>query len=241
VFETKCCAAQADVFNQHMLTTITNWQKNSSANMLTMRQGSGMSQQQLADVLGVSTQVVAECESGEKELSIALLAGICNFFGVSVYDFLVRKLSPEEAVPRRLGACLWSLVCASPDGSPRQATTLESYCHRTLCVSTPEKQENAPIISITIGELVAPGYAACAVQLRDMPQLVSGLLCAQADDLISLTFASVDREANHFMLLWQSSDVLHGSTTPALLLDCVAFSPLQPHMTTLMLTPRPRP
>ncbi len=235
---TRDCAVWADVFNQHMLTTITNWRETTTANMITLRHGSGMSQQQLADVLGVSTQVVAEYESAEKDLSIAHLIRLCNFYGVSVYDFLVRKFTPQEAIPRHLGICLWNLVCASPEGSPDQTELLERHCHRTLYVSRMDMQEKAPIVSISVGELIAPGYAACAVQLKDAPKPMCGLLVAADHGLMYLTFASENRENNHYMLLWQASFILQGIAARAVLLDCVAFSPLQPHMTSLWLMPR---
>ncbi len=238
---TRDSAARADVFCQHMLATITSWRENTSANIITLRCGSGMSRRQLAGVLGVATQVVAEYESGEKELSIAHLTRLCSFFDVSVYEFLVRKLTPREAMPRHLGLCLWNLVCAAPDGSPLPTEMLESYCHRTLSVSMPETQEQALIVSITVGELVAPGYAVCAVRLKDAPKPVRGLLGAADHGLMYLTFVSEGREAIHCMLLWQASRVWHGGAAPAMLLDCVAFSPLQPRMTTVLLKLRTRP
>ncbi len=238
---TRDSAGWTDVFNEHMLTTITKWKETTSVNVVTLRRGSGMSQQQLADILGVSAQVVAEYESAEKALSIAHLTRLCNFFGVSLHDFLLRKFTPQEAIPRHLDICLWSLVCPSPDGTPEQTEALEKYCHRTLYVSMMDMQEKAPIVSIAVGELVAPGYAVCAVQLKDAPKPVRGLLGAADHGLMYLTFASEDRENKHCMLLWQASYILKGIAARAVLLDCVAFSPLEPHMTNLWIKPRIRP
>ncbi len=239
--KTRDSAAWTDVFNEHMLTTITNWQENTSANIVTLRRGSGMSQQQLADLLDTSMQVVVEYESAEKSLSTAHLTKLCNFYGVSLLDFLLRKFTPQEAIPRHLGICLWNLVCPSPDGTPEQTEALEKYCHHTLHVSMMDVKEKAPILSIAVGEMIAPGYAICAVQLKDAPKSVRGLLGAADHGLMHLTFASGERENKHCMLMWQASYIPKGIATRAVLLDCVAFSPLEPHMTKLWIKPAIRP
>lgn len=232
--------SHADVSPQHMLTTITNWRETIAANMILLRRCSGMSQRQLAAMLGVSAQVVEEYERAEKEPSVAHLTHLSNFFGFSVYDLLTRKITPEEAAPRHLGNRLWDLVCAAPSGASEQLEMLEKHCHHMLNVCMMDLQEKAPIDSISIGELIAPGYAACAVKLKDGTRSVSGLLSAADHGLMVLSFASEERENTHYLLVWQASYLLRGIATRAVLLECVAFPPLQPHATNLWLQPRIR-
>lgn len=65
-------------------------------NLRLLRQKNGMSQQQLADVLGISQQSVNKYENHNIEPDITTLITLANYFGVSV-DFLIGKSENEDA------------------------------------------------------------------------------------------------------------------------------------------------
>ena len=52
------------------------------------RKGLGLTQEELAEVLGVSTSFVGHIERGTRKLSVETLHGLCRALGVSA-DFLI--------------------------------------------------------------------------------------------------------------------------------------------------------
>jgi transcriptional regulator with XRE-family HTH domain len=60
-----------------------------------MRKAAGMSQQRLADQVGVSYQQVQKYENGTSQLNIKRLAAIADAFGVHITTFLDARVSPE--------------------------------------------------------------------------------------------------------------------------------------------------
>ena len=63
-----------------------------------LRAKAGISQEQLAEKLGVSRQAVSRWESGETTPDMANIIGLCNIFGVSA-DHLIRGGETAEAAP----------------------------------------------------------------------------------------------------------------------------------------------
>ncbi len=66
--------------------------------LITLRKSRGLSQEQLAERLGVSRQAVSRWEMGETTPDMTNLEGLCTFFGVSA-DYLIfdRKDTPSKA------------------------------------------------------------------------------------------------------------------------------------------------
>ena len=64
-------------------------------NLRILRQKKGISQQQLADVLGISQQSVNKYENHNIEPDIATLITLSDYFGVSV-DYLIGKNADME-------------------------------------------------------------------------------------------------------------------------------------------------
>ena len=66
-----------------------------------LRKDKGISQQDLADVLGVSFQSVSKWETGTTMPDITLLPGIAEYFNVSVDELLgLRPLRQQAYIPR---------------------------------------------------------------------------------------------------------------------------------------------
>ena len=70
-------------------------------NMKKLRQGKGISQQQLAVILGVSQQSIHKYENGRVEPDITMLCAMADFFHCSI-DYLVgRSNQREQHVPQQ--------------------------------------------------------------------------------------------------------------------------------------------
>ncbi len=72
------------------------------------RKKQGISQEQLAEVLGVSRQAVSKWESGQALPEIDKIIGMSDYFGVST-DWLLRGIEPaaEQLAPRKTPAREW--------------------------------------------------------------------------------------------------------------------------------------
>lgn len=66
-----------------------------------LRAEKGISQQQLAKVLGISQQSVNKYENHKIEPDIATLVAIADYFAVSI-DYLVGRVDPEDGTDPRL-------------------------------------------------------------------------------------------------------------------------------------------
>ncbi len=66
-----------------------------SEKLFTLRKKSGLSQEQLAEHLGVSRQAISKWESGASMPESDKLIAICNYFGVSL-DYLMRDRDEAE-------------------------------------------------------------------------------------------------------------------------------------------------
>lgn len=93
--------------------------------LYTLRKGLGLSQEQLAERIGVSRQTISKWEGGLSTPDLEKLMALAECFGVSL-DVLVGKEPPapapaaepprgnDAALPRRLaglGLCVLGLVC----------------------------------------------------------------------------------------------------------------------------------
>lgn len=94
-------------------------------NLKTLRMQSGISQKQLADVIGVSQQSINKYENHSVEPDIDTLIALADFFGVSV-DYLVGHSRFSEPVSQvNLTANEFALIKDFKRLSPRQKESIQ--------------------------------------------------------------------------------------------------------------------
>lgn len=94
-------------------------------NLKTLRMQSGISQKQLADVIGVSQQSINKYENHSVEPDIDTLIALADFFGVSV-DYLVGHSGFSEPVSQvNLTANEFALIKDFKRLSPRQKESIQ--------------------------------------------------------------------------------------------------------------------
>ena len=77
-----------------------------------LRKGKGLSQEQLADVLGVSRQAVSKWESGQSLPEIEKLLAMSELFGVTI-DYILKGEMPPPADDRRRAARVGSQIVSA--------------------------------------------------------------------------------------------------------------------------------
>lgn len=119
-----------------------------------LRKSKGMSQENLAEELGVSRQAVSKWESGQSFPEIEKLVAVSELFGVTV-DSLLKQLTESDAA---------SVVTPEPSGAfGRRSWEYEYKSPRTLW--------GLPLVHIHVGHgklcrakgVVAVGNAACGI------------------------------------------------------------------------------
>lgn len=80
---------------KHNLTSKdgTSFSKDVGKSIVTYRQSRGLTQQQLADLVGLSVQQIQKYEYGETNISVARLITIANAFDVCVLELLKPPLA----------------------------------------------------------------------------------------------------------------------------------------------------
>ena len=61
----------------------------------TLRKGHGISQEELADIIGVSRQAISKCESGQTTPDIEKIILLSDYFHVTT-DYLLKGITPNE-------------------------------------------------------------------------------------------------------------------------------------------------
>jgi transcriptional regulator with XRE-family HTH domain len=69
------------------------------ARIAALRTDSALTQQQLADALGLSQQVVASYEIGRRRVPVSLLSRLARALGVSVEELIGEKAKPGKRGP----------------------------------------------------------------------------------------------------------------------------------------------
>lgn len=88
--------------------------------LASLRRGRDMTQQQVADILGVSNKTVSKWESGAGLPDIAALPALAALYGVTADDILAGETRPEPVpIHRRRWRPIWSAgeACASASGT----------------------------------------------------------------------------------------------------------------------------
>lgn len=67
-----------------------------------LRRKSGVTQQQLADAIGISRASVANIERGEQRVFLDQVVSIASFFDLSGVDALLSSAQLDQAAPRRV-------------------------------------------------------------------------------------------------------------------------------------------
>ena len=91
-----------------------------SEKLYSLRRGAGLSQEQLAERLGVSRQAISKWESGVSTPESEKLVLISNYFGVSV-DYLIKEDIVEAAK-------------AEPKSDPEEKKSAQMYLGLGLCI-----------------------------------------------------------------------------------------------------------
>ena len=85
-------------------------------NIAYLRTRAGISQEELADKLQVSSQAVSDWESGKCYPEIELLPGLADFFEISIDELLIGEISPE-ANPARAALMEQAIKLAQENGT----------------------------------------------------------------------------------------------------------------------------
>ena len=125
---------------------------NFSEKLSKLRKANNLSQEQLAEKLGVSRQAVSRWELGETTPDMLNLVGLCDIFGVSA-DYLIRDLDSNTS--------------ATPPVSAHAAAFKPSHNPLLTFVSALGFQ------IASVGSIISVCYSTSALQ-----QLISGLAVA---------------------------------------------------------------
>ena len=66
--------------------------------LINLRKSRGMSQEQLAEALGISRQAISRWESGDSTPDMTNLLGLCQYFNVSADYFIFDEIENEERI-----------------------------------------------------------------------------------------------------------------------------------------------
>lgn len=190
-----------------------------------LRKGSGMSQEEFAELLGVSRQSVSKWESGKGYPEIDKLIFISNYFNTSL-DLLLKDTSNCEDSSSILKD---SQSVKSSNSTPRKTIKLtkpediDNFNNQTTYISEPipnKKKENYPIerVSVSTNAQVRPiknhtfGKKRKKINFSKISQIVVGTLLAASiiiplgmssrsnvdyEDSVVTTFDAIDIEDNY--------------------------------------------
>ncbi len=82
---------------------------NISDRIQTLRKGRGISQEELADKIGVSRQAVSKWESGQSTPDIDKIILLSDYFDVTT-DYLLKGIEPTTAVTEKADARIFSVI-----------------------------------------------------------------------------------------------------------------------------------
>lgn len=190
-----------------------------------LRKGSGMSQEEFAELLGVSRQSVSKWESGKGYPEIDKLIFISNYFNTSL-DLLLKDTSNCEDSSSILKD---SQSIKSSNSTPRKTIKLtkpediDNFNNQTTYISEPipnKKKENYPIerVSISTNTQVRPikkhtfGKKRKKINFSKIGQIVVGTILVASiiiplgmssrnnvdyEDSVATTFDAIDIEDNY--------------------------------------------
>lgn len=190
-----------------------------------LRKGSGMSQEEFAELLGVSRQSVSKWESGKGYPEIDKLIFISNYFNTSL-DLLLKDTSNCEDSSSILKD---SQSVKSSNSTPRKTIKLtkpediDNFNNQTTYISEPipnKKKENYPIerVSISTNTQVRPiknhtfGKKRKKINFSKIGQIVVGTILVASiiiplgmssrsnvdyEDSVTTTFDAIDIEDNY--------------------------------------------
>lgn len=190
-----------------------------------LRKGSGMSQEEFAELLGVSRQSVSKWESGKGYPEIDKLIFISNYFNTSL-DLLLKDTSNCEDSSSILKD---SQSVKSSNSTPRKTIKLtkpediDDFKNQTTYISEPipnKKKENYPIerVSVSTNAQVRPiknhtfGKKRKKINFSKISQIVVGILLAASiiiplgmssrsnvdyEDSVVTTYDAIDIEDNY--------------------------------------------
>lgn len=169
-----------------------------------IRKQRGLSQQKLADTLGVSRSTVAMWETGPNQPDPDMLLRIADFFHVSVDYFLGRTDDPAPAaafsdipnvrqVTKRKIPVLGEIACGKPIFADEQRDVYVSVTEELVCDYALIAKGDSMLPRIRDGDLVF---------IREMPVVPNGKIAAVLiDDEATLKRVFFDAENRKLMLI----------------------------------------
>lgn len=131
---------------------------NFAEKLITLRRKSGLSQEQLADRLGVTRQSVSKWESGGSVPELAKLIAISEMFQVSV-DYLVKDYIEETIPEQESGTVSGGAEDARTDVLEEKVANLENYVRGYEYISR-TKIGGIPLVCIRFGRMQGRNHVA---------------------------------------------------------------------------------
>lgn len=139
---------------------------NIGRNILYFRQQQGLTQQQLADVLGINKMAISNYEKGKRQPSIETVKAICKALGISLMQFMAYSEGVELSAGHFQNTDL--LTAAQKESIEAQIRyAAQRYYDACLCANAPCDRCNLPAEKIALPEdlAVAPEYMRSAIGL----------------------------------------------------------------------------
>lgn len=139
---------------------------NIGRNILYFRQQQGLTQQQLADVLGINKMAISNYEKGKRQPNIETVKAICKALGISLMQFMAYSEGVELSAGHFQNAGLLTTAQKeSIEAQIRYAT--QRYYDACLCANAPCDRCNLPAEKIALPEdlAVAAEYMRSAIGL----------------------------------------------------------------------------
>lgn len=127
---------------------------NIGRNILYFRQQQGLTQQQLADALGINKMAISNYEKGKRQPSIKTVKAICKALGISLMQFMAYSEGVELSVGHFQNADL--LTTAQKESIEAQIRyAAQRYYDACLCANAPCDRCNLPAEKIALPEALA--------------------------------------------------------------------------------------
>lgn len=139
---------------------------NIGRNILYFRQQQGLTQQQLADVLGINKMAISNYEKGKRQPSIETVKAICKALGISLMQFMAYSEGVELSAGHFQNTDL--LTAAQKESIEAQIRyAAQRYYDACLCANAPCDRCNLPAEKIALPEdlAVAAEYMRSAIGL----------------------------------------------------------------------------
>ena len=140
-----------------------------SENLSKLRKRNGLTQENLAERLGVSRQAVARWEAGETAPDVNILSAICALFGVSADEMIGSAESPSELKAD-------SVEENDPEKAADAQAASESVKECAVCGEKPREKRHRVLFAVAAAMMaaviVSNGAMICSVILSRSQQKI---------------------------------------------------------------------